>query len=201
MKIKNIHLSRIEEIPELQTNVIEIELADISDENYFNTDSDEIKEISIDVILDEMKQYDCDSVFITGEEPLFYKELIILINALFSLKEFIYLKTNGILSIKKVPKEVVKIVVWNIYEDNFIGSFLIENLFYLNSHDYLKLPFTSIDDIYEIINEISKIDFRVFNFKTIFETKNENINKNEILEFIHNEVPSLKNYQIIFSDE
>jgi len=67
-------------------------------------------DMSIKQILKKIKEYNCNLVEITGGEPLLQKECIDLMKILLEKKYQVMLETGGSLPIKKVPKEVIKIV-------------------------------------------------------------------------------------------
>ena len=88
------------------------------------------KDIEISEIMTEIKQWDCNLVEVTGGEPLFQEECIILLNELVSSNYKVMLETGGSLTLSDVPKEVIKIVdfkcpssgmekknLWSIVED------------------------------------------------------------------------------------
>ena len=66
--------------------------------------------MSIDEILQNIQQYDCRLVEVTGGEPLLQKECIPLIDRLLSKGFKVMLETGGSLPIKDVPDKVIKII-------------------------------------------------------------------------------------------
>ena len=88
------------------------------------------KDMEITHIMNEIKQWDCNLVEVTGGEPLFQDECINLLNELVNSNYEVMLETGGSLSISDVPKKVIKIVdfkcpssamekknLWSIVED------------------------------------------------------------------------------------
>ena len=88
------------------------------------------KDMEITHIMNEIKQWDCNLVEVTGGEPLFQDKCINLLNELVNSNYEVMLETGGSLSISDVPKEVIKIVdfkcpssamekknLWTIVED------------------------------------------------------------------------------------
>ena len=88
------------------------------------------KDMEITHIMNEIKQWDCNLVEVTGGEPLFQDQCINLLNELVNSNYEVMLETGGSLSISDVPKEVIKIVdfkcpssamekknLWSIVED------------------------------------------------------------------------------------
>ena len=67
-------------------------------------------DLEVEQILDQISIYDCDLVEVTGGEPLMQGESIDLMKKLLAKGYRVLLETGGSLSIKEVPKEVVKIV-------------------------------------------------------------------------------------------
>ena len=68
------------------------------------------KNMTIDEILIEIKKYKCKLVEVTGGEPLLQKGSIKLMESLIANGYKVMLETGGSLPIKKVPKEVIKII-------------------------------------------------------------------------------------------
>ena len=88
------------------------------------------KDMEITHIMNEIKQWDCNLVEVTGGEPLFQGKCINLLNELVNSNYEVMLETGGSLSISDVPKKVIKIVdfkcpssamekknLWSIVED------------------------------------------------------------------------------------
>ncbi len=67
-------------------------------------------DIEISEILYQIKQWDCNLVEVTGGEPLFQDECSDLLKELIQHGYEVLLETGGSLSVKDVPKEVIKIV-------------------------------------------------------------------------------------------
>ena len=68
------------------------------------------KKLSVGKILEQVKFFGINLVEITGGEPLLQKEVFTLMEKFLKNKFLVMLETGGSLSIKNVPKEVVKIV-------------------------------------------------------------------------------------------
>ncbi len=88
------------------------------------------KDMEINHIMSEIKQWNCNLVEVTGGEPLFQDKCINLLNELIKSNYEVMLETGGSLSISDVPKKVIKIVdfkcpssamekknLWSIVED------------------------------------------------------------------------------------
>lgn len=115
---------------------------------------EEGREFSLEEILKEIRKYPCSLVEITGGEPLLQEESIELMKYLHQEGYRILLETNGTLSLKEVPPYVVKIVDIKCPDSGFSGSFLIENLNYLQSKDELKFVLASREDYVFALNFI-----------------------------------------------
>ena len=68
------------------------------------------KDLTIPEILSKIKQYHCNLVEVTGGEPLLQKGVFPLMESLLENKFQVMLETSGSLSIKNVPKEVIKVL-------------------------------------------------------------------------------------------
>ena len=68
------------------------------------------KDMEISEIIEEIKQWNCQFVEVTGGEPLFQGECIILLDELLKGNYEVALETGGSLPIYNVPKKVIKIV-------------------------------------------------------------------------------------------
>ena len=104
------------------------------------------KDMEITHIINEIKQWDCNLVEVTGGEPLFQDQCIGLLDELVNSDYEVMLETGGSLSISDVPKEVIKIVdfkcpsstmekknLWSIVED-------------LQAHDEVKFVISNRED-------------------------------------------------------
>ena len=94
--------------------------------------------LSIDQIVDQVKSYGINLVEITGGEPLLQKEVFPLMESLLINKFQVMLETSGSLSIKNVPKEVIKILDLKCPGSGEENKNLWENLNHLASTDEIK---------------------------------------------------------------
>ena len=101
------------------------------------------KDMVITEILEEIRQWNCRLVEVTGGEPLLQDECIKLLNELLKANYTVMLETGGSLPVGQVPEEVIKIVdfkgpssgmeknnLWSIIDDLQIHDevkFLISN--------------------------------------------------------------------------
>ena len=90
--------------------------------------------LSIDQIVDQVKSYGINLVEITGGEPLLQKEVFPLMESLLINKFQVMLETSGSLSIKNVPKEVIKILDLKCPGSGEENKNLWENLNHLASN-------------------------------------------------------------------
>ncbi|MCB5267299.1 MAG: radical SAM protein [Candidatus Cloacimonetes bacterium] len=104
------------------------------------------KSMSIDSILEEVAKYPCKLVELTGGEPLWQDESIILMQRLLDLEYTVLLETNGSLDLSEVAPEVVKIVDVKCPGSGAGNSFLKYNLNSLQEHDELKFVLTNYPD-------------------------------------------------------
>ena len=94
--------------------------------------------LSIDQIVDQVKSYGINLVEITGGEPLLQKEVFPLMESLLINKFQVMLETSGSLSIKNVPKKVIKILDLKCPGSGEENKNLWENLNHLASTDEIK---------------------------------------------------------------
>ena len=101
---------------------------------------------SVDDIVREVGQYNIKLVEITGGEPLLQPEVVPLCEKLLSGGYDVMVETNGSLDIGVVPKGIKRVVDVKCPDSGSGGSFLIDNLKYINSNDELKFVLASIND-------------------------------------------------------
>ncbi|MBN2401502.1 MAG: radical SAM protein [Spirochaetes bacterium] len=105
------------------------------------------KEMSINEIIRQIgKAKYFDHVTVTGGEPLLQPDSIRLMSDLIRKGYKVQLETNGSISLKNVPKKVVKIADVKTPSSGHASSFLIENFKYLNNTDELKFVILDIND-------------------------------------------------------
>lgn len=115
-----------------------------------------ISQYSIDRILEEIKQYGCKLVEITGGEPLLQPETIELMEKLNSAGYIILLETNGSLSIQQVPSFVHVIIDVKLPGSDQPDSFDMANLQWLKEGwDEIKFVITNRADFEAAINFIN----------------------------------------------
>ena len=102
--------------------------------------------MSIKDIINKVKQYPCKLVQVTGGEPLFQKNCIILLRALVKEQYKILLETSGSLSIQDVPKEVINIIDFKCPSSKMQKKNLWDNLDYVKSNDQIKFVIGNKED-------------------------------------------------------
>tara|TARA_B100000700_G_scaffold60006_1_gene65562 strand:+ start:236 stop:871 length:636 start_codon:yes stop_codon:yes gene_type:complete len=126
--------------------------------SYCDTDYSfyEGEDMSIETILNKIKEYNCNLVEITGGEPLLQKECIDLMNILLEKKYNVMLETGGSLPIKNVPKEVIKIVDFKCPTSNMHKKNEWSILEDLQTHDEIKFVIGNHEDYKWAKNKINK---------------------------------------------
>lgn len=111
------------------------------------------KEMSINEILNEIKQYDCKLVEVTGGEPLIQNECFELMNKLCDLDYEVMLETSGSLPIKDVDKRVKIILDFKCPSSKMVKKNDYSNINYIKPIDEVKFVIGNRDD-YEWSKEI-----------------------------------------------
>ena len=113
-------------------------------------------DMSIDEILNKIKNYSCKLVEVTGGEPLVQKGCIDLLQKLVDLDYKVLLETSGSLTIKDVPKEVINIIDFKCPSSNMKKKNLWENINYLKVDDEVKFVIGNREDYEWAKNKIKK---------------------------------------------
>ena len=104
-----------------------------------------------------IEKFNVKLVEFTGGEPLLQKEeLIPIIEHLLSKNYEILLETNGSISLKDIPDEVVKIVDIKLSGSREKGSFLDSNIDLIEKKDEIKFVLSNIFDYNEMKDIIKK---------------------------------------------
>ena len=93
-------------------------------------------------------------VQITGGEPLLQENIYPLIKELIKLERIVLLETNGSLSLKNVPKEVIKIMDVKCPDSTTNNPTKLNNLSYLTKNDEVKFVINSRTDYLWAVNFI-----------------------------------------------
>ena len=104
------------------------------------------EDMEIPEIMNEIQQWDCNLVEVTGGEPLFQEECIDLLNDLVNSSYEIMLETGGSLSISDVPKEVIKIVDFKCPTSGMVKKNLWSIVDDLQPHDEIKFVIGNRED-------------------------------------------------------
>ena len=104
------------------------------------------RDMSINQIIKEIKQYKCNLVEVTGGEPLMQDGCIELMQTLLDNNYNVMLETGGSLTVYKVPKEVIKIIDFKCPSSNMEKKndwSIIKNL---NKNDEVKFVIGNKED-------------------------------------------------------
>jgi len=112
-------------------------------------------DVSIETIIDEIKQYDCKLVEVTGGEPLVQEESLELMKSLCDHNFEVMLETGGSLPIKDVDERVKIIMDLKIPSSGMMKKNLYENIKFIKKNDEIKFVIGSRED-YEWTKEIIK---------------------------------------------
>ena len=104
------------------------------------------KNMEITHIMNEIKQWDCNLVEVTGGEPLFQDNCINLLNELVNSNYEVMLETGGSLSISDVPKKVIKIVDFKCPSSGMQKKNLWSIVDDLQPHDEVKFVIGNRED-------------------------------------------------------
>ena len=104
------------------------------------------EKMDIKDIINQIKQYPCKLVQVTGGEPLFQKNCINLLKTLVEEQYNVLLETSGSLSIEKVPKEVINIIDFKCPSSKMQKKNLWENLDYIKTNDQIKFVIGNKED-------------------------------------------------------
>jgi len=96
------------------------------------------KEMALAEILTRFQESRLSQVLITGGEPLLQEGVYVLIEKILSLGGRVFLETNGSLSLKRLPSEVVKVMDLKPPSSGMSQYMLYENLRYLGPKDLVK---------------------------------------------------------------
>ena len=104
------------------------------------------KDMEILHIMNEIKQWDCNLVEVTGGEPLLQDQCIALLNELVNSNYEVMLETGGSLSISDVPKKVIKIVDFKCPSSGMEMKNLWSIVENLQPHDEIKFVIGNRED-------------------------------------------------------
>ncbi|MBX6422702.1 radical SAM protein [Thermosulfurimonas sp. F29] len=102
--------------------------------------------LPVNEILERRRRSGLSEVLITGGEPLLQEAVYTLMEALLAEGVRVYLETNGSLSLRRVPREVIKIVDWKPPSSGMSNRMNPENLRYLRYPDQIKFVIADEED-------------------------------------------------------
>lgn len=130
------------------------------------------EDLSINQIIERVKNYKCNLVEVTGGEPLMQEESYLFLQKLCDENFDVLLETGGSLPIKEVDKRVKIIMDLKCPSSGMLKKNLYDNLSYLKKTDELKFVIGTRED-YEwsknIIKEYSLFGKYEILFSTVFE--------------------------------
>jgi 7-carboxy-7-deazaguanine synthase len=94
--------------------------------------------MSLDAVLDEVERFDCETVEVTGGEPLLQKEVYPLMQALLDRGKTVLVETGGHRSIAEVPRDVIKVMDIKCPGSGEADKMDWSNLDCLAAHDEVK---------------------------------------------------------------
>jgi len=97
-------------------------------------------------IVSDVSAFGCPLVEITGGEPLEQPGVTELISSLLEAGLTVMLETGGHVSIRSVPREVIKVIDVKCPDSGEAGTFVTENLALAAPHDEFKLVISSRTD-------------------------------------------------------
>ena len=111
------------------------------------------RKMSVDEVVDRVREYGCDVVEITGGEPLLQKEVYPLMERLLDDGRTVMIETGGHLSADAVPAGVVRVIDVKCPGSGESGKVHWPNLEKLRSSDELKFVIKDRED-YEFAREV-----------------------------------------------
>ncbi|PHQ71963.1 MAG: 7-carboxy-7-deazaguanine synthase QueE [Paracoccus sp.] len=102
--------------------------------------------ISLDKILEAVRQYKTQYVCVTGGEPMAQKECLSLLVALCDEFKQVSLETSGALDLAEVDPRVIKVMDLKTPDSNEMSRNLYSNIQTLNPHDQVKFVLCSRQD-------------------------------------------------------
>ena len=139
--------------------------------------------LSIEDIVKEVEKYHpVKLVEITGGEPLLQAKSIELMKLLLKKNYDVLLETNNSISLKDVPKEVIKIVDFKTPSSGMCNSILWDNIKYFNDWDELKFVIEDKQDFDWSLQIIEKYD--LLQYQILFSPVYEKLDRKELAEWI-----------------
>lgn len=114
------------------------------------------RELSVDEIVDKVRSYKCQTVEITGGEPLIQPSVFPLMQKLCDLGHEVLLETSGSLDISNVDNRVKKIVDFKCPSSGMVDKNFWANVGHLLPHDEVKFVIGSREDFDWAISMVNK---------------------------------------------
>ena len=130
------------------------------------------EDLSIEQIIEKVKDYGCNLVEVTGGEPLMQEKSYLLLQKLCDENFDVLLETGGSLPIKEIDKRVKIIMDLKCPSSGMLKKNLYENLNYLKQTDELKFVIGNREDYdwsKEIIEKYNLTGKSVILFSTVFD--------------------------------
>jgi len=104
------------------------------------------KEMTVPEVVAEVRSYGRRLVEVTGGEPLVQPDTRGLLASLLDEGNRVLLETNGTVTLEGVDPRVVKIIDVKCPSSGFAGSFLLDNLAFINEKDEVKFVIGDRED-------------------------------------------------------
>lgn len=140
-------------------------------------------EYSIPKILEEVKACGCNLVELTGGEPLASEGAKELLKSLVSGGYTVLLETNGTILMNDIPSEVVKIVDVKCPSSGCVGSFVMDNLKFIDDNDEIKFVIGSKED-YLYAKNFLEVNLQNKNSPVIFSPLSDVLSPKDLSEWI-----------------
>lgn len=141
------------------------------------------KEMSVDAVIQEARQYRCQLVEITGGEPLIQPETAMLAKRLLDSGLRVLIETNGTSSLAGLDAGIVKIVDVKCPSSGHAGSFIMENMGFITPEDELKFVIADQRD-YEFAKEFLEEFVRGQTANVLFAPVQPALSPKELAEWI-----------------
>lgn len=141
------------------------------------------EDFSHERIIREIKKFNCKLVEITGGEPLLQEETPPLINRLIKLGFEVLIETNGSVSLEPINSNAVKIVDVKCPSSGYDGSFIMENLKFIQLQDEIKFVIADRRD-YEFARDFLERCIKDKATKVLFAPVHTSMSPKELAEWI-----------------
>jgi len=104
------------------------------------------KKIAIDTIIEQVAQYGCSYITVTGGEPLAQPACLELMTKLLDKGYIVSLETSGALDVSAVDPRVIKVVDLKTPSSGELSKNLYQNIDYLTTQDQVKFVIANDED-------------------------------------------------------